>query len=1026
MIGTRSNSKANEGTNDAIAESPIEVVPQSSTPTSLPATLSPIEQRIKSEFLELELTAEERAIILAMRIPPPTIGTPPLVKVPNTKEKTVVKTETKPFDLKMLLKDKFTMSSTLNKARFEQLDRILRSNGLYTLASKTRSSPCSTADNLSGYTEQSYVQDGNTFIVTSADSIPNFVHDTDRLETIMHIAFDKALFHQSEGFITHDPVRMYTDLRKYFHGQDNHGIQAARVSLSKFKVNPSLSLRADITLFEECMTNLEYASGETMTENIALSVFDEKFQQDNRFGVRERLTYCQCAKYTYAQTIEAFKDIPNASVAPNNHHRMLTVQAKSSETCNNYAKGRCTFGERCKYIHDEATTHKAPAAKPVHLKVIQDTTPSTKTAPPKPLKPKAPLPNYITEKHRSEIGTPTGLISPTNPLGMSRKQYVVLKHLQARDTEWNLPQPNRGARDTNGNEYQFKMTMFSVINSPPPEVPNDPIPYSSCKWLQYHPPTPPLPRSAPYAEPSVRDLDLHGHSYEFMRSATPTYDVSLSPVEEDEDEDNTQDIPVMSASSTYKPRNKYQDDVAEFIRKTVMVFTHCLFPTVIQRTLKGYMSFCYDEKPTDLTKAFAVYRSVNIFGWKSTNMLVHSDPQSSHIYLGDPHLLELVNVIGSVLFHANMQAQRGDIPLTAGSYNSFSPFSDQFNHQGSPGSYTSSVIGINDYVYHFETAVGIREESPIRPYIFLAIIYDFMAFTSQFYRQSLLDRNPTPLRLEKPREVLLCCIETVAANAPIAPVHYNEFQYLMEIFRAIAENAAPIPVMPPATSNAMFHTPVASRKRYPSPPSEQQEPDEALIKRPRYSDGHDEASDDGEAELEFSPMTHPRPTTCVIDLSQPFYPTVPATPDRLDERDVPMDYFSTIAMNTMASQETTIIMDSGAGRTGTSDMSLLSNVQPSNTTTIVSGAFGPPIKPSHTGTFGPHKLEALYIKSMGPQTLVSLSQFCNAGNQFVGVFTPTEYRMYDLTSALPALNILAAKGIEAERGTVRNGIYIRS
>ena len=214
MIGTRSNSKANEGTNDAIAETPIEVVPQSSTPTSLPATLSPIEQRIKSEFLELELTAEERAIILAMRIPPPTIGTPPLVKVPNTKEKTVVKTETKPFDLKMLLKDKFTMSSTLNKARFEQLDRILRSNGLYTLATKTRSSPCSTADNLSGYTEQSYVQDGNTFIVTSADSIPNFVHDTDRLETIMHTAFDKALFHQSEGFITHDPVRMYTDLRK--------------------------------------------------------------------------------------------------------------------------------------------------------------------------------------------------------------------------------------------------------------------------------------------------------------------------------------------------------------------------------------------------------------------------------------------------------------------------------------------------------------------------------------------------------------------------------------------------------------------------------------------------------------------------------------------------------------------------------------------------------------------------------------------------------------------------------------------
>ena len=185
MIGTRSNSKANEGTNDSIAETPIKVVPQSSTPTSLPATPSPSEQRIKSEFLDLELTAEERAIILAMRIPPATIGTPPPVKVLNTKEKIVSKTETKPFDLKMLLKDKFTMSSTLNKARFEQLDRILRSNGLYTLAMKTRSIPTSTAENLSGYTEQTYVQEGSTFIVTPADSIPNFVHDTDRLETIM-------------------------------------------------------------------------------------------------------------------------------------------------------------------------------------------------------------------------------------------------------------------------------------------------------------------------------------------------------------------------------------------------------------------------------------------------------------------------------------------------------------------------------------------------------------------------------------------------------------------------------------------------------------------------------------------------------------------------------------------------------------------------------------------------------------------------------------------------------------------------
>ena len=165
--------------------------------------------------------------------------------------------------------------------------------------------------------------------------------------------------------------------------------------------------------------------------------------------------------------------------------------------------------------------------------------------------------------------------------------------------------------------------------------------------------------------------------------------------------------------------------------------------------------------------------------------------------------------------------------------------------------------------------------------------------------------------------------------------------------------------------------------------------------------------------------------SAVIDLSKPGYPTLPDPEDLLDTDETIMDFFTTVPMNAMNVTDKVIIMDSGAGRTGTSDMSLLKNVKPAPSTTVT-GAFGPSINASHTGSFGPHGLDAIYIKTMGPQTLVSLSQFCSAGNKFIGVFTDTEYRMYDRASAEPALKLLAIKGVEAERGNVRNGIYVRS
>lgn len=214
--------------------------------------------------------------------------------------------------------------------------------------------------------------------------------------------------------------------------------------------------------------------------------------------------------------------------------------------------------------------------------------------------------------------------------------------------------------------------------------------------------------------------------------------------------------------------------------------------------------------------------------------------------------------------------------------------------------------------------------------------------------------------MKVPRDALLESITHFKTDTDDA----YEFGVLLEIFKAIIKNAAPIPLLPPTSAVVNWKTPTASHKRSAALLSVQDTPSETMLKRPRYSEGQDEASDDErEVQWQFSPITRACPNSAIIDLSYPLHPTALASP-RLNEVDeVHIDFFASVSMNVMSSKEIDIIMDSGAGRTGTSDMSLVRNVQPEGTsTTTVTGAFGHAIKPSHTGTFGPPPAAVLWLE----------------------------------------------------------------
>ena len=114
-------------------------------------------------------------------------------------------------------------------------------------------------------------------------------------------------------------------------------------------------------------------------------------------------------------------------------------------------------------------------------------------------------------------------------------------------------------------------------------------------------------------------------------------------------------------------------------------------------------------------------------------------PGSLHVYLGDPYLLELLNVLGNVYLHVSTVSQYNDTPLSGDSYNTFSPFARTFKHRPVKGSYRSSIVCIHDYVHYFNNAMTLPKYSDIKKYLMLTMIYDFMSFTSEYYRHRVID-----------------------------------------------------------------------------------------------------------------------------------------------------------------------------------------------------------------------------------------------------------------------------------------------
>ena len=118
------------------------------------------------------------------------------------------------------------------------------------------------------------------------------------------------------------------------------------------------------------------------------------------------------------------------------------------------------------------------------------------------------------------------------------------------------------------------------------------------------------------------------------------------------------------------------------------------------------------------------------------------------------------------------------------------------------------------------------------------------------------------------------------------------------------------------------------------------------------------------------------------------------------------------------------IIDTGASVSATSEAHNLTDIRPCVNMTAYP-AFGPPIKPTKRGLYGPLQLDTLFIDNM-PDTLLSVSQICNGGklnSQNIAVFTTDSVYIYNQDSVKSALNQMSKNGVEILRGYISDGIY---
>ena len=198
------------------------------------------------------------------------------------------------------------------------LHSVLSTTGLLTLIEGHRTEPIMTEENTHGfsnrkillvpreeYEDEKSIDSMSERVVLEEDDAFHYIHDNDRLFSLVYIMFSKTLRHHISirNQKLRNGIESYRDMINYIFGQRQQDVKFARKALDNYQIKPSVHFRLEYSKWEQLFSNLEHAQSKMMNDVEKMAWLSDRLDSDPRPKIASSFAACVVNNTSYNESM---------------------------------------------------------------------------------------------------------------------------------------------------------------------------------------------------------------------------------------------------------------------------------------------------------------------------------------------------------------------------------------------------------------------------------------------------------------------------------------------------------------------------------------------------------------------------------------------------------------------------------------------------------------------------------------------------------------------------------------------------